>query len=85
MRRTIEASKLMQDVPVLDDGPPVFECVWCGYRFDLNENYYPMYRALICPCCRAGHKEEGPHFVLEHNGKEGLRGYHRERREGKLP
>ena len=85
MRRTIADRKAMPDAIVREGGPTIFECVWCGHRFDLAKAYEPLYMAYICPCCDAGHTEEGPHYVLERDGKAALRSYHRDRRDGREP
>ena len=61
----------LPDVPVTDDGPPVFECVHCGHRFDMEKAFQPRFDALECPDCHAMHDREGPHWVL--NPKTGNR------------
>lgn len=84
MRRSIAMRKAMCDISVDEKGPLVFECIWCGHRFDLARSYEPAYDVYLCPCCDAGHTAEGSHFILDRKGRRSLYHHHILRREGKL-
>lgn len=68
-RLTVAQRKALPDVDVETNDGPVFECLWCRHRFDMQKAYDRRHDAMFCPCCDAAYEPEGPHhWVLKRNG-----------------
>ena len=76
-RLTLRQRIDLPNVPVRDGGPPVFECLWCLHRFDMQKAYVPLYDSMQCPRCLAIYDPEGPHWVLTREGTRTFRIKHR--------
>jgi hypothetical protein len=71
-RLTIAQRKALPDVDVETNNGPVFECLWCKHRFDMQKAYDRRHDAMFCPCCDAAYEPEGPHWRLDRKGMAAL-------------